>query len=136
LKVIITISLLFISAVLFAQSKAIPRDTSFTIYSSLIKEQKKRPYIEVANPEKPKNVIFKADIPYRDINGRVLALDIFYPKKTKKKKPAVLMIFGGGWRSGSKGAYKFVADALTSGGADASEKVREASQAIARIVRS
>ena len=29
-----------------------------------------------------------------------------------------------------------VADALTSGGADASEKVREASQAIARIVRS
>jgi DNA-binding FrmR family transcriptional regulator len=29
-----------------------------------------------------------------------------------------------------------VADALTSGGADAGEKVREASQAIARIVRS
>jgi DNA-binding FrmR family transcriptional regulator len=29
-----------------------------------------------------------------------------------------------------------VADALASGGADASEKVREASQAIARIVRS
>jgi CsoR family transcriptional regulator, copper-sensing transcriptional repressor len=29
-----------------------------------------------------------------------------------------------------------VADALTSGGADANEKVREASQAIARIVRS
>jgi DNA-binding FrmR family transcriptional regulator len=29
-----------------------------------------------------------------------------------------------------------VADALTAGGADANEKVREASQAIARIVRS
>jgi acetyl esterase/lipase len=94
--------LIVISSVAYAQQQPIARDTSFTLQSSFIKEKKKRPYIIIAAPEKPADIIFKPDIVYRNINGRELVLDIFYPKKTHKRKPGVLLVFGGGWRSGDK----------------------------------
>ncbi len=80
----------------------VPRDTSFTIYGTYVKEKKARPYIEIAQPLESKNVVSKKDIVYEEIGERKLLLDIFYSKKAKEKKPAVLLIFGGGWRSGSK----------------------------------
>lgn len=79
-----------------------PRDTSFTIQSAYEKERKKRPYIEIADPVVPKQVKKETGIAYKDVNGRRLLLDIFYPKNIRQKKPAVLLIFGGGWRSGDK----------------------------------
>lgn len=80
----------------------VPRDTSFTIYGTYIKEKKARPYIEVALPIVSKNIVSKKDLVYEEIGERKLLLDVFYAKKTNKKTPAVLLIFGGGWRSGSK----------------------------------
>ena len=85
-----------------AQQKVIPRDTSFNVHDTWIKEKKLRPYIQIAAPEKPDNIVIKKDIVYRTVNGHALLVDVFYPKKIKKKKPAVLLIFGGGWRSGDK----------------------------------
>ena len=35
-----------------AQQNTIPRDTSFSIYSTLVKEKKNRPYITVATPKR------------------------------------------------------------------------------------
>lgn len=91
--------LLLVSFIAEAQVK---RDTSFTLYGTYLKEKKARPYIEIANPPIPASVKTKKDIVYRKIGDRELLLDVFYPAKTKKRKPAVLMIFGGGWKSGDK----------------------------------
>ena len=95
------LSLLFTTAI-SAQKKEVPRDTSFTVYSAWVKEKVKRSYIEIATKTKPENVWLKQDVVYKSIEGRDLLLDIFYPRRTKKMKPAVLLIFGGGWRSGDK----------------------------------
>jgi len=102
LKYTITIFLLFIEIISFAQKNNLPKDTSFTLYSTYIKEQKKRPYITIASPKPSSKVLIKKDIVFRTIKERQLLLDVYYPKHTHKKKPAVLLIFGGGWRSGDK----------------------------------
>lgn len=94
----------------------VPRDTSFTISTTLIKEKKYRPYISVADPEKPAHVVIKENVVYRKIGERTLLADIYYPKKTKHKKPAVLMIFGGGWRSGDKSQNRAMAIELAKHG--------------------
>jgi len=104
-----SIILFFCCTILVQQvhaQKAIPRDTSFNIQATYIKEQKKCPYIQVAVPTQPKDVLLKQDVVYRTLGDRQLTLDIYYPKKIKKRKPAVLLIFGGGWRSGDKSQNK------------------------------
>lgn len=78
------------------------RDTSFTIQSTYFKEAKARPYIKIASPSFSENIISKYNIIYRNIGGRELLLDIFYPNNKSQKKPSVLLIFGGGWKSGDK----------------------------------
>lgn len=96
----------------------VPRDTSFTLHGTYIKEKKYRPYIKIANPDLQKNVTVKKDIVYSNLNGRELLLDVFYPKKTKahKKFPGVLLIYGGGWRSGDKSQMEAIAKVLAANG--------------------
>src|SRR5947209_5720573 len=96
---------------------AIARDTSFTVYSTYIKEKKKRPYIEIVEPVKDANVKSKVNIVCNSINGRDLLADIFYPsKRSFKARPAVVMIFGGGWRSGDKSQNIPIAQKLAANG--------------------
>lgn len=78
------------------------KDTSFNIPATFLKERKRRSYISIAAPTLPGNVKLEKDKVYRAVGERELVLDIFYPKQTRKPKPAVLLIFGGGWRSGDK----------------------------------
>ncbi|PXV63588.1 acetyl esterase/lipase [Dysgonomonas alginatilytica] len=78
----------------------IPRDTSFTVYSTYIKESKKRTYIKIVKPLLPDNVIAKDGIIYSTPSAnRSLHLNIYRPDD-EKKYPALLMIHGGGWSSG------------------------------------
>jgi acetyl esterase/lipase len=84
-------------------AQGIQRDTSFTVYGTYIKESKNRPYIKIAQPSMPAGVKSKKDFVYNTIGTRELTADIYYPaKKSRKGYPAVVMIFGGGWRSGDK----------------------------------
>jgi len=85
-----------------AQQEVASRDTSFGIWTSYLKEKKHRPYIKIAWPDSTANVTIEKNIVYRDSNERELLLDIYYPQNTNIEHPAVLMIFGGGWRSGDK----------------------------------
>lgn len=41
------------------------------------------------------------ELAYKIIDGDTLKLTLFYPKKVKKKQPAIVFYFGGGWRGGS-----------------------------------
>ena len=89
---------------LFAQQKTVVlKDTSFTNQSAYQKEKKKYPFIKMVNLLLPKSIKKKGNIVYKTIGDRKLALDIFYPKeKTKQTRAAVLLIHGGGWKSGDK----------------------------------
>ena len=88
--------------------KGIPRDTSYTVYSSFIKEKKNFPFIQVVDT-KSDDLNSYSNISYITISpNRELKLNIFRPK-TNEILPAVLMIHGGGWNSGSPDLQKALA---------------------------
>ena len=97
---------LTLSASAAGPDNTVPRDTSFTAWSTYIKVRKKHPEVTLAPPSLPKgvkayeNVVYSTlkDTPYGD---RDLHVDIFRPDDNKKY-PAMLMIHGGGWNSGDK----------------------------------
>lgn len=108
--------LFLVSAMAFAQ-QPIPRDTSFTVQGTFDKEKKYRPYIEIARPEISDGVAFLKDQVYKKIGERALTVDVYYPKKKiKVNYPGVVLIHGGGWRSGDKSQTAAMAIALANAG--------------------
>lgn len=80
-----------------------PRDTSFTVYSAWIKVVKDFPKATIVKPVATNEVLHMPDQVYRVRQNRVLRMDVFRPTaKGLEKCPAVLMVHGGGWRSGDK----------------------------------
>jgi pectinesterase len=100
------------------QLSAGPRDTSFTVHSAYKNAKKKYPNISIAQPAVPANVRSKMNVTYCTLpNGRALKLDVFYPKaKRKQQFPAVLVIHGGGWRSGDRSQHVPLAQQLAGKG--------------------
>ncbi len=87
------------------EGDGVPRDTSFTLYQTFVKERKYRPYIQMAQPELPTGVVAHECLVYSTLQGaegkaRALHLNLYRPKGGKKL-PALLMVHGGGWNSGS-----------------------------------
>jgi len=94
----------FLCGFLYSQTlvtiDGIPRDTSFTVHSAFVKEQKKRPYIEIVKPSLPKNVVAYEHVVYSNPeDGRHLHMNIYRPDDAKMY-PVLLMVHGGGWSSG------------------------------------
>ena len=59
----------------------------------------------------------KKNIVYCEVNERKLLMDVFYPKKqTKKKRIALIIIHGGGWRSGNRTMHHAMAQELATKG--------------------
>jgi acetyl esterase/lipase len=54
------------------------------------------------------------DVAYGDLSRQ--KLDVYVPKGLKKPAGVVVFFYGGDWRSGEKGNYRFVAQALASKG--------------------
>lgn len=80
-----------------------PKDTSFTVYSAFQKNIKKYPAIKIVQPRLPAQVKQALDVTYCTLGDRYLKADVFFPQKKRKQKvPAVLLIHGGGWRSGDR----------------------------------
>ena len=98
------IILLFVFTTGFAiaqQKNEIPRDTSFNIRSTTISVYKSYPNTKVVVPNLPENVKAEENIIYTSYGDRNLHLDLFMPKKGGSY-PGVLLIHGGGWRSGDR----------------------------------
>jgi acetyl esterase/lipase len=93
-----------------------PRDTSFTTYSAYKGALKKYPNITIANPPVPANITSKNNLVYCTVNNRDMHLDIFYPTANKAPLPAVLIIHGGGWRSGDRSQHVPLAQQLAAKG--------------------
>ena len=94
------------AAVSAADYPEIPRDTSFTIHSTALKIKKKYPDATVVDPSLPAGVTAREDEVYLHFDStaygpRDLHVDIYRPDDNKTY-PALLMVHGGGWRSGDK----------------------------------
>ncbi len=107
---IFALSILILSSgELFSQPEneiVIPRDTSFTPYQAWIKIQKDFPEARIVHPQLPEGVRADIDVVYATLPNtpygkRDLHLDLFRPDKPGKY-PVLLLIHGGGWRSGNK----------------------------------
>jgi len=84
----------------------VPRDTSFTTYQAWIKIRKEFPNAHIAKPQLPEGIIAENNVVYATLTEtpygkRDLHLDLFRPVKPGKY-PVLLLIHGGGWRSGNK----------------------------------
>jgi acetyl esterase/lipase len=90
-------------------------DTSYTIKSTYAKLIKQYPFIKIAESQKDKNIEEIYDVVYNQQKNRVLHLDAFL-NKNKKTNPAVIMIHGGGWKSGNKNQMHVLAREIASKG--------------------
>lgn len=110
----IVLILFLFSGVINAQH-AYSVDTSYTVKSTYNKLIKKYPLITIPVVEKNKNVEQTSNIIYFKGTERELHLDAFVNKK-QKQNPAVIMIHGGGWRSGNRNQMNPLAQEIAAKG--------------------
>jgi pectinesterase len=102
----------------FAQSKkglTYKTDTSFTKYQAVKWALSQSPNAKLAFSENVKNVIVKENIKYTTEEGMDLMLDVFSPKN-KQNAPCLIILHGGGWRSGDRTHHHEMAKVLASRG--------------------
>lgn len=90
-------------------------DTSYTVKSTYNKLIKKYPFITIVKEKKSLDVNQSNDLVYNTIGDRKLHLDAYFYNK-KKANPAVILIHGGGWRSGNKSQMQILAQEIASKG--------------------
>lgn len=107
----LSIALLLIVATLGTSSLArvntagqdIPRDTSFTLSNTAVKVLQQYTNARVVTAELSGGVRAHENVVYARDGKRSLHLDLFMPGKTGKQKfPGVILVHGGGWRSGNR----------------------------------
>ena len=101
------------STTLFA-FQDIQKDTSYSVTSSYKKYIKNFPQIEIVKPQQFQNITEIEDIIYKKRNARELKLDAFI--NTSENNPAVILVHGGGWKSGDKSHMKPMAQYIASKG--------------------
>ncbi|MDP4291324.1 MAG: alpha/beta hydrolase [Bacteroidota bacterium] len=108
-NVILSVILSLVSTCLSAQIvtiQGIPRDTSFTIYQAWKGIHTNFPDAQIVYPKLPEGLRAETDLAYAVLpdtpyGKRILHLDLFRPVKPGKY-PVLIMIHGGGWRSGDR----------------------------------
>lgn len=92
-------------------------DTSFSNASAFAGTQKKYPAIKFPQAGNIKNIKEKKNVVYTEVGKRNVQLDVFYPKqKATESRTAIIIIFGGGWRSGNRTQHHVMAQQLASMG--------------------
>lgn len=94
----------------------IPRDNSYNLYNTQKKLEKNYPFIKPVFYKELKNIKEERNVIYKKINSRNLHLDLFYPFEKKINFPAVVLVHGGGWRTGDKTLLVPMAQQLASKG--------------------
>ena len=106
--------LVFITCTVSAQ-QTYSVDTSYTVKSTYNKLIKKYPFIKIAKANKRETDTQIENIIYYKNKDRALHLDAYF-NKSEKRNPGVIMIHGGGWRSGNKNQMQVLAQEVTSKG--------------------
>jgi|SRR6218665_832904 len=76
-------------------------DTSYTALGTFNKEKSKFPFIKMVQRADIKTVKQIENLVYKNKDSRALHLDAYF-KSQKQLQPAVVLIHGGGWKSGNK----------------------------------
>lgn len=111
---ILVFVLLFISNGILAQSQY-NIDTSYTVKSTYAKLIKQYPFIKIAEAKNNTTNVKLENIVYDQDKNRALHLDAFF-NKHKKRNPAIIMIHGGGWKSGNKDQMQVLAQEVSAKG--------------------
>lgn len=78
-------------------------DTSYNNYTAYLNSKKSHPVTEKVLETSLPNVNEAKEITYAKVGDKALLLDVFSPKKTGAKlAKAIMIIHGGGWRSGNR----------------------------------
>lgn len=93
-------------------------DTSYTTWSAFINTRKTNPEIQIVPELRSKEIVAKKWIEYIPAGGKsIRTTDAFYPAgNPKEKHPAIVIIHGGGWRSGSPQQHNPLAQHLAARG--------------------
>lgn len=91
------------------------RDTSYNTGAEYTRLVKSYPDLKMV-PEQPELAKAEHNITYCKAGTRELALDVFSPKSSGKKRKAIIIIHGGGWRSGNRRLHYPLAQKLASMG--------------------
>jgi pectinesterase len=94
-------------------------DTSFTTWSAFVNTHKSHPEIQIVPELKSKNIISQKPVKYRGLMADKIVLSVaaFYPaEKSTAKRPAIVIIHGGGWRSGNPAQHYPLAQHLAERG--------------------
>jgi acetyl esterase/lipase len=76
-------------------------DTSYSTYSAYINTRKDHPEIKIVGEFNSETIKKKRSVKYAGIGNRKLLLDVFQPDM-RGNRIAVIIIHGGGWRSGNR----------------------------------
>lgn len=76
-------------------------DTTYTVKSVYYKVKKEYPFVSIVEPRKQENVAQKKEVVYKKFNERKLHFDAYY-NKNNLLNPAIIILHGGGWKSGNK----------------------------------
>ncbi|MBV7532880.1 alpha/beta hydrolase [Chitinophaga sp. sic0106] len=115
LKYLLLLSVFFCSTHLAAQRTTgltMVADTSFTNHSAYLHSLKNFPQMKFPADSLPEGVARVTGIPYT--NG--LNIDVFYPARKHQSLPGILIIHGGGWRSGNPQQHHAMAAQLAAKG--------------------
>jgi len=88
-------------------------DTSYSTPGAYRSTVKSYPHITIAPELHAASIVEQKDIAYTTTGNRELLLDAFYPQaKTTVKRTAIIIIHGGGWRSGNRTQHYALAQQL------------------------
>lgn len=87
-------------------------DTSYTNYSAYKYSKADNPNIKMVEAFNYADVVIKKNINYCTVGEHHLMIDAFTPKQPSVKKIAVIMIHGGGWRTGNRTQHYPLAESL------------------------
>lgn len=87
-------------------------DTSYTNSGAYRKDKRFYPEIRLVKDFGYKDILVKKNINYCTVGSHHLMMDAFMPAKISVKRIAVIMIHGGGWRSGDRSQHYPLAESL------------------------
>ncbi|MFL5746470.1 MAG: alpha/beta hydrolase [Niastella sp.] len=93
-------------------------DTSYTTWSAFVNTRKTNPETQIVPELKSDKIAGKRTIVYRNMGDKIiLCYDVFSPAgKSAVKRPAIVIIHGGGWRSGNRTQHYPLAQHLAARG--------------------
>ena len=88
----------------------------YTVETSHQKLVKDYPFIDPITFKKEQSIVISENVSYKKVKQADLQMDIYQPKSVSGKRPAVLLIHGGGWISGSRQNQAVMAQKLAQKG--------------------